>query len=80
MRQKPMSSTTGAERTVRDIRRRVIARLEATARGFDARFIVTSLSGEARRLYEESYCARGQAENLIKLHKTQLASERTSCQ
>ena len=25
------------------------------------------------------YCARGQAENLIKLHKTQLASDRTSC-
>ena len=26
------------------------------------------------------YCARGQAENLIKLHKGQLASDRTSCQ
>jgi Transposase DDE domain group 1 len=26
-----------------------------------------------------SNCARGQAENLIKLHKTQLASDRTSC-
>ena len=25
------------------------------------------------------YCARGQAENLIKLHKAQLASDRTSC-
>jgi hypothetical protein len=25
------------------------------------------------------YCARGQAENLIKLHKGQLASDRTSC-
>ena len=25
------------------------------------------------------YCARGQAENLIKLHKDQLASDRTSC-
>ena len=25
------------------------------------------------------HCARGQAENLIKLHKTQLASDRTSC-
>ena len=29
--------------------------------------------------YETLYCARGQAENLIKLHKTQLASDRTSC-
>ena len=26
------------------------------------------------------YCARGQAENLVKLHKGQLASDRTSCQ
>ena len=41
--------------------------------------IVTSLSGEARHLYENVYCARGQAENLIKLHKGQLASDRTSC-
>ena len=46
--------------------RRVIARLEATTRGFDARYIVTSLAGEPRRLYEGVYCARGQAENLIK--------------
>ena len=61
-------------------KRRVIARLEATARGFDARYIVTSLGGEARHLYEDVYCARGQAENLIKLHKGQLASDRTSCQ
>ena len=60
--------------------RRVIARLEATARGFDARYIVTSLGGDARHLYEAVYCARSQAENLIKLHKGQLASDRTSCQ
>jgi len=26
-----------------------------------------------------NYCARGQAENLIKLHKTHLKSDRTSC-
>ena len=32
--------------------RRVVARLEATTRGFDARYIVTSLSGEPRHLYE----------------------------
>jgi Transposase DDE domain group 1 len=30
-------------------------------------------------VYDSLYCARGQAENLIKLHKTQLASNRTSC-
>ena len=60
--------------------RRVVARLEATPRGFDARYIVTSLTGEPRHLYEGIYCARGQAENLIKQHKVQLASDRTSCQ
>ena len=60
--------------------RRVVARLEATARGFDARYIVTSLGGEPRHLYEAVYCARGQAENLIKRHRVQLSSDRTSCQ
>jgi hypothetical protein len=60
--------------------RRVVARLEATTRGFDARYIVTSLTGEDRHLYEGVYCLRGQAENLIKMHKAQLASDRTSCQ
>ena len=38
------------------------------------------LKGEPRHLYEDIYCARGQAENLIKMHKGQLASDRTSCQ
>ena len=60
--------------------RSVVARLEATIRGFDARYLVTSLEGEARSLYEDIYCIRGQAENLIKMHKVQLASDRTSCQ
>jgi hypothetical protein len=59
--------------------RHVVARLEATIRGFDARYLVTSLKGEARHLYEDVYCLRGQAENLIKMHKSQLASDRTSC-
>jgi hypothetical protein len=59
--------------------RRVVARLEATTRGFDARYVVTTLSDLAERLYETVYCARGQAENFIKLHKAQLASDRTSC-
>jgi hypothetical protein len=33
----------------------------------------------AKHLYENVYCARGQAENLIERHKSQLASDRTSC-
>jgi hypothetical protein len=60
--------------------RRVLARLEATKKGADVRYIVTNLTkGTAQRLYENVYCARGQAENLIKRHKSQLASDRTSC-
>jgi hypothetical protein len=60
--------------------RRVLARIEATKKGADVRYIVTNLTkGTARRLYENVYCARGQAENLIKRHKSQLASDRTSC-
>ena len=45
----------------------------------DIRYIVTSLGGTARHLYENVYCRRGQMENLIKLHKAQLASDRMSC-
>jgi hypothetical protein len=60
--------------------RRVVARIEATRRGADVRYIVTNLKrGTAKHLYENVYCARGQAENLIKRHKSQLASDRTSC-
>lgn len=59
--------------------RRVVARLEATTLGLDVRYIVTSLKGSAKYLYEIIYCGRGQVENFIKLHKAQLASDRTSC-
>jgi hypothetical protein len=59
--------------------RRVVARLEASPLGLDVRYVVTTLAGTAEHLYETVYCARGQAENFIKLHKTQLASDRTSC-
>lgn len=60
--------------------RRVAARIEATPKGLDIRYVVTNLRrGSAEWLYATMYCGRGQAENLIKLHKTQLASDRTSC-
>jgi hypothetical protein len=68
--------------------RRVVARIEATTsdeddmlrRGLDIRYVVTSLTqGNAEYIYATLYCARGQAENLIKQHKAQLASDRTSC-
>jgi hypothetical protein len=58
-------------------KRRVSARIEATALGLDIRCVVTNLRfGNAGWLYDTLYCARGQAENLIKLHKSQLASDR----
>jgi len=72
--------------------RKVIARLECslqpdeggtTSTGMrqevDIRYVVTSLKGSALHLYENVYCQRGQMENLIKLHKAQLASDRMSC-
>ncbi len=68
--------------------RRVVARIEASAsheddmlrRGLDIRYAVTSLAkGNAEHIYATLYCERGQAENLIKQHKAQLASDRTSC-
>ena len=60
--------------------RRVVARIEASTMGMDIRYVVTSLAdGSAEHIYDTLYCARGRAENLIKLHKSQLASDRTSC-
>src|SRR6202035_850612 len=46
------------------------ARIEATTKGLDIRFVVTSIEiCSAEHIYQTLYCARGQAENLIKLHK-----------
>ena len=59
--------------------RKVIARVEATAKGSDIRFVVTNLAGRAKVLYERGYCARGQMENMIKDHKLYTKSDRTSC-
>ncbi len=57
-----------------------MARIEATRLGLDIRFVVTNVArGSAEWVYDSLYCARGQAENLIKLHKAQLRSDRTSC-
>ncbi len=60
--------------------RRVVARVEVSSRGRDARYIVTNLDGgRGKHLYEKIYSTRGQAENHIKGWKTHLASDRTSC-
>ena len=61
-------------------RRRIVARIEATYQGLDTRYVVTNISHcGAQWLYDSLYCARGQAENLIKRHQSQPASDRTSC-
>lgn len=58
---------------------KVIARVEATDLGADARFIVTSLGGRGKHLYEKVYCQRGRAENLIKDMKLSTRSDKTAC-
>jgi hypothetical protein len=59
---------------------RVLLKAEVMALGENTRFIVTSLAGlDAGTLYEDIYCARGQAENYIKHLKDDLAADRTSC-
>ena len=69
--------------------RQVVARLECSLQPVageigmrqevDIRYVVTSLAGSPQHLCENVYCQRGQMENLIKLHKAQLASDRMSC-
>jgi hypothetical protein len=59
---------------------RIIARVEVGPQGADTRFVVTNLAGGTpRRIYEDLYCARGQAENHVKAWKRHLAADRTSC-
>jgi hypothetical protein len=62
--------------------RRVVGKAEHLAKGSNPRFVVTSLSPEefdARRLYEDLYCARGEMENRIKEQQLCLFADRTSC-
>lgn len=61
--------------------RRVIGKAEYLYKGNNPRFIVTSLlvtTHEARRLYEQLYCARGDMENRIKEQQLALFADRTS--
>ncbi len=57
--------------------RRVIARIEHEARGANPRYVVTNLPGNAKKLYERIYCARGEMENRIK-EQQMLFADRTS--
>jgi hypothetical protein len=61
--------------------RRVIGKAEYLPAGANPRFIVTSLPPEqwdARALYEDFYCARGDMENRIKEQQLDLFADRTS--
>jgi Transposase DDE domain group 1 len=61
--------------------RRVVAKAEHLAKGSNPRFVVTSLPAsaiDARILYEDVYCARGDVENRIKEQQLDLFADRTS--
>jgi hypothetical protein len=61
--------------------RRVVGKAEYLAKGENPRFIVTSIQSEqidARALYEDFYCARGEMENRIKEQQLALFADRTS--
>lgn len=62
--------------------RRVVGKAEYLDKGENPRFVVTSLSDEqvdARTLYEQLYCGRGDMENRIKEQQLWLFADRTSC-
>lgn len=84
-------ATQQAARLFRDFRyrtlkswsceRRVIGKAEYLAKGENPRFVVTSLSTDkldARAVYEDLYCARGDMENRIKEQQLALFADRTS--
>jgi hypothetical protein len=89
--QKLHQSTQKAARVFKDFRyrtrrswsrqRRVVGKAEYLAKGENPRFIVTSIESEekeARSLYEDFYCARGDMENRIKEQQLGLFADRTS--
>lgn len=93
-RAKADAAATGrAARVFRDFRyqtrdswsceRRVVGKAEYLTKGENPRFVVTSLgldAYDAKTLYEELYCARGEMENRIKEQQLDLFADRTSTQ
>jgi hypothetical protein len=62
-------------------KRRVVAKAERLSKGDNPRFVVSSLDAselDARALYEDLYCARGEMENRIKEQQLDLFADRTS--
>jgi len=62
-----------------DKQRRVIVKAEHLGQGENTRFVVTNLTGEAQKLYDNLYCQRGDMENRIKEQQLGLFADRTSC-
>jgi len=62
-----------------DKRRRIIVKAEHTAQGSNPRYLVTNLKAQPKYLYDQLYCARGEAENRIKEQQLDLFADRTSC-
>ena len=62
-------------------KRRVVGKAERLSKGDNPRFVVSSLAAsalQARALYEDLYCARGEMENRIKEQQLDLFADRTS--
>jgi hypothetical protein len=89
--QKQYEETKEASRVFKDFRyqtlqswtqeRRVVAKAEHLDKGSNPRFVVTSIEMhrmDARTLYEQLYCARGDMENRIKEQQLWLFADRTS--
>ena len=89
--QQQYEETKVASRVFKDLRyqtreswtreRRVVAKAEHLDKGSNPRFIVSSIEPErmdARTLYEELYCERGDMENRIKEQQLWLFADRTS--
>lgn len=62
-----------------DRERRVLIKAEHLVDKANPRFVVTNLTGRPQTLYEDRYCARGEAENRIKEQQLMLFADRTSC-
>ena len=62
-----------------DKERRILVKAEHSDQGSNPRYVVTNLSGDPQKLYDEVYCARGDMENRIKEQQLGLFSDRTSC-
>ena len=61
--------------------RRVVGKAQYLSKGPNPRFVVTNLGADradAKHLYEELYCARGDMENRIKEQQLGLFADRTS--